>query len=178
MATIKRGRFPTVTSFGRFVTHPGQKCRVFCCSATPALPFCDYPVLAFCKYLSMLQITLLSRGLCDGVRWFPRWKCERYNIVATMPLPGSQGFLTLEVHHEKQATLPQSILVSRLPASVRRVSLPKPRSSAGTEWFMETRNCSKSSVAMIHARADPAVGFKNCCMLTGEHDGVDRNDFF
>jgi hypothetical protein len=31
---------------------------------------------------------------------------------------------------------------------------------------------------MTHARADPAVGFKNCCMLTGEHDGADRNDFF
>jgi hypothetical protein len=31
---------------------------------------------------------------------------------------------------------------------------------------------------MTHARAAPAVGFKLCCMLTGEYDGSDRDYFF
>lgn len=31
---------------------------------------------------------------------------------------------------------------------------------------------------MTRARAAPAVGFKNCCMLSGEFDGVERKEFF
>jgi hypothetical protein len=31
---------------------------------------------------------------------------------------------------------------------------------------------------MIHARACLAGDFKNCCMLSGEFDGSDRDHFF
>jgi hypothetical protein len=31
---------------------------------------------------------------------------------------------------------------------------------------------------MIRARANPAAGFKNCCMLSGHFDGSDRDHFF
>jgi hypothetical protein len=31
---------------------------------------------------------------------------------------------------------------------------------------------------MIHAHVVRTVGFKNCCMLSGEFDGTDRDDFF
>lgn len=31
---------------------------------------------------------------------------------------------------------------------------------------------------MTLARAVPVVSFKNCCMLGGEFDGVERKDFF
>src|SRR5687767_4922535 len=43
---------------------------------------------------------------------------------------------------------------------------------------MGTRNFWKSSGETIHARAGPAVDFKNCCMLSGFHDGTDRDHFF
>jgi hypothetical protein len=33
-------------------------------------------------------------------------------------------------------------------------------------------------VATTHVRAIPAIGFKNCCMLTGFFDGSDRDHFF
>jgi len=31
---------------------------------------------------------------------------------------------------------------------------------------------------MTHALAAPAVGFKNCCMFSGNYDGSDRDHFF
>ena len=31
---------------------------------------------------------------------------------------------------------------------------------------------------MTLARATPGVGFKACCMLSGEYDGSDRDYFF
>ena len=37
------------------------------------------------------------------------------------------------------------------------------------------KNSSRSLVAMIYARADLAVDFKRCCMLSGEYDGSDRD---
>jgi hypothetical protein len=43
---------------------------------------------------------------------------------------------------------------------------------------MGTKSFLRNSVATIHAPAGPAFGFKRCCMLTGEHDGSDRDHFF
>jgi hypothetical protein len=40
------------------------------------------------------------------------------------------------------------------------------------------RSSWKNSVGMIRVRADPAVDFKRCCMLSGEFDGSDRHYFF
>ena len=43
---------------------------------------------------------------------------------------------------------------------------------------MATSRWSRNSVATTCARAIPAVGFKNCCMQSGEFDGSDRDYFF
>jgi hypothetical protein len=54
----------------------------------------------------------------------------------------------------------------------------KPRSSVACVSSTATRNYWRSWVAMIHARATQAEGFKACCMRTGNFDGSDRDDYF
>jgi hypothetical protein len=43
---------------------------------------------------------------------------------------------------------------------------------------MATWSSSRSSVAMICARAAPDGDFKACCMQAGRYDGANRNDYF
>ena len=51
-------------------------------------------------------------------------------------------------------------------------------SNAAIALSAAIRSFWRNSAAMIPARADPAVDFKRCCMLSGEFDGSDRDYFF
>jgi hypothetical protein len=43
---------------------------------------------------------------------------------------------------------------------------------------MAARSFWRSLAVMTYALVTPAVDFKNCCMLSGELDGSDRDYFF
>jgi hypothetical protein len=98
-------------------------------------------------------------------------------MCPTMRAPGSPGFDT-EVSHATQERTPRRRLLSRSPVNDGRVSLPSHGSSADRASLAATKSSERSSVATIHARASPGGDFKNCCMLSGEFDGSDRDHFF
>ena len=91
--------------------------------------------------------------------------------------PGWPGFDT-EMSHATQETAPRRRLVSSSPVNEGRASLPRLGSNAECASLADTKSSERSSVATIHARASPAGDFKNCCMLSGEFDGSDRDHFF
>jgi hypothetical protein len=84
----------------------------------------------------------------------------------------------MEVYHEIQTQASRPILVSKTQANVVRDFHPKQWSRKVIELLTEIKNYWKSSVAMISVHVDQPVGFKQCCMLTGEYDGSDRDHFF
>jgi hypothetical protein len=51
-------------------------------------------------------------------------------------------------------------------------------SNAAIASWVVGRSCPRNWVGMIRVRADLAVDFKRCCMLSGEFDGSDRHYFF
>lgn len=77
-------------------------------------------------------------------------------------------------HEEDQRTVP----VSRSRVSGARATRPKPGCSAAIASCTAAKSCSNGSAGRIPARAGPPAGFKNCCMLTGEFDGSDRDEFY
>jgi hypothetical protein len=79
-------------------------------------------------------------------------------------------------HEKHQAARP--IPVSRSRVNGARDIRPKRACNAVTAWSTAARSCRRSSAETILARAAPAAGFKNCCMLTGEYDGSERDDFY
>ena len=54
----------------------------------------------------------------------------------------------------------------------------KPGSGADGVSSMATSSFSRSSAAMICARAVRDIGFKACCMAAGRYDGSNRDDYF
>ena len=91
--------------------------------------------------------------------------------------PGSPGFDT-EVSHATQERAPRRRLVSRSPVNEGRASLPRLGSNAECASSAAAKSSERSSAATIHARVSLAGDFKNCCMLSGEFDGSDRDHFF
>jgi len=57
-------------------------------------------------------------------------------------------------------------------------SHPKPGSRPVRKPFMGTSNSSKNSGATTPAPAVPGGGFKNCCLQSGRHDGIERDYYF
>jgi hypothetical protein len=85
-----------------------------------------------------------------------------------------------ETQNEKQ-TAAKPIFVSKQLANGRKAFHPKQASSAHSvdyESSTAIKNYSKNWAATISAHATPTVDFKNCCMLTGEYDGSERDDYF
>lgn len=97
--------------------------------------------------------------------------------AATIRRPNTWGSF-LEVSREHQEGSPRRRVLSRSPVSDARDSRPRRASSVELGWFMATRSFSRSSVAMTHAHAAQGAGFKQCCMHSGQYDGVLRNYFF
>lgn len=129
------------------------------------------------------MIALLEPSLFDRVTQKPRQcaACQRSFATGTsVPYdarPGLPG-LNTEVSHAIQERAPRRRLVSRSPVNEGRASLPRLGSNAERASLAATKSSQKSSVATIHARASLAGDFKNCCMLSGELDGSDRDHFF
>jgi len=131
------------------------------------------------------QSKLRARRACDT------WSCGpstsplevgtlRIATAGSVPYdarPGSPGFDT-EVSHATQERAPRRRLVSRSPVNDGRASLPRLGSNAERASLAATKSSVRSSVATTHARASLAGDFKNCCMLSGEFDGSERDHFF
>ena len=100
------------------------------------------------------------------------------NIALYNSQPLLKGHSQSEVCHAYQRQTPRPVLVSRPRVNAGRDSLPKLESNAVIASSAGRRNSSRSSVETIRARANPAAGFKHCCMLTGNFDGSDRHHFF
>jgi hypothetical protein len=83
-----------------------------------------------------------------------------------------------EVSHATQERAPRRRLLSRSRVNDGRVSLPSHASNAECALLAATKSLERSSVATTRARASLGGDFKNCCMLSGEFDGSDRNHFF
>src|SRR5277367_2848410 len=89
--------------------------------------------------------------------------------------PSGLRCLSQEVRRANQERTPRSQLLSRSAVNGEKDSRPRLMSGAVIASWAAPKNCSRNSVAMIHARADLAVDFKRCCMLSGEFDGSDRD---
>ena len=100
-----------------------------------------------------------------------------WNLCAIRCAPRIAGFNT-EVSHATQERAPRRRLLSRSPVNEGRASLPRLGSNAEGASLAATKSSERSSVGTIHARASLAGDFKNCCMLSGEFDGSDRDHFF
>lgn len=130
---------------------------------------CKFALLELCSSDSVTQ----RPGVCAP--------CRRSFATGTaVPYdarPPIVGFDT-EVSHATQERTPRRRLVSRSPVNEGRVSPPRRGSNVERASLAATKSSERSSAEMIHAHVSRAGDFKNCCMLTGEFDGSDRDHFF
>lgn len=83
-----------------------------------------------------------------------------------------------KVSHATQERAPRRRMLSRSPVSDGRGSRPRRALSADCASLAATRSSERNSAATTRAPASQAADFKNCCMLSGEFDGSDRDHFF
>jgi hypothetical protein len=101
-----------------------------------------------------------------------------WNLCAIGCAPPDPRGCDTEVSHAPQERTPRRRLLSRSPVNDGRVSLPSHGSNAERASLAASKSSQRSSAAMTHARASLGGDFKNCCMLSGEFDGSDRDHFF
>ena len=65
------------------------------------------------------------------------------------------------------------------PSSKRSQRIPVRDESQArlSAWFIARKSSSRSWAGMTSVHAAPAVGFKKCCMPTGQYDGSRRKHY-
>jgi hypothetical protein len=84
----------------------------------------------------------------------------------------------LEVYRENLSQTPRRRVLSRSSVSVEGATLQRHGSRKGIAPWVAAKSCSKSLDATTYAPAARPVDFKNCCMVSGDHDGSGRHYFF